>query len=175
MPFERAWARDFGRRLDNGTRLLKDATLLPVRAAMPTRDFIAQNLELPMLDVERLLQQNPDNDMAYEYLMAAYMLSGNLRKIATLLTSRNVSAYTEIPRLYQEALLLHQTIYPGADTLALKNHINPAAVSDFSDFNAIMETCRTDPGMKVKKLAGRFWNSYWYYYLFSLQERQGKR
>jgi len=175
MPFERAWARDFGSRLDNGALLLKDATLQPVRAAMPTRDFIAQNLELPMLDVERLLQQNPDNDMAYEYLMAAYMLSGNLRKMATLFTSRSVSAYTEIPRLYQEALLLHKTIYPDADTLVLKNHVNPATISDFSDFNALMENYRTDPGMKVRKLAGRFWNSYWYYYLFSLQERQGKR
>jgi hypothetical protein len=175
MPFERAWARDFGSRLDNGALLLKDATLLPVRAAMPTRDFIAQNLELPMLDVERLLQQNPDNDMAYEYLMAAYMLSGNLQRIALLIAGRSASVYTETPRLYQEALLLHKTIYPDADTLALKNHVNPATISDFSDFNAIMEKYRTHPGMKVKKLAERFWNSYWYYYLFSLQERQGKR
>lgn len=175
MPLERAWAEDFRTRLDSGSFLKNDATLLPVRAAMPTRDFIAQNLELPMLDVERLLEQNPDNDMAYEYLMASYMLSGNLRKMATLFTSRGFSAYTETPRLYQEALLLHKAIYPDADTLVLKNHVNPATVSDFCDFNAIMENYRTDPGMKVQKLAERFWNSYWYYYLFSLQERQGKR
>jgi hypothetical protein len=175
MPLERAWAEDFRTRLDNGALLLKDATLLPVRAAMPMRDFIAQNLELPMLDVERLLEQNPNNDMAYEYLMAAYMLSGNLQRIVSLIAGRSASVYTEIPRLYQEALLLHQTIYPGADTLALKNHVNTATISDFSDFNAIMENYRTDPGMKVKKLTERFWNSYWYYYLFSLQERQGKR
>ncbi|MEJ2704815.1 MAG: DUF6057 family protein, partial [Sedimentisphaerales bacterium] len=57
-----------------------------------------------------LLRQNPGNRMAFEYLMAFYLLAGDLEKIAENIGRLSDLEYREIPTLYEEAMLIYQGI-----------------------------------------------------------------
>jgi hypothetical protein len=54
-----------------------------------------------------LIEHNPGNRMAFEYLMACYLLAGQLEKIAENIWCLNNLGYQEIPTLYEEAMLIY--------------------------------------------------------------------
>lgn len=172
MPLQRTWAADFRKRVDNPDRSKELQQTL--RRRMPDRDFIVQSVDRPYLDLEQLVIQRPDNAMAYEYLMASYLLNGDLQKVASLAQkSRGGFAYLGIPRTYQEALAVYSAIDPAA-AAACTGLINRSTTDDFNVFNALMEQYAGDPAAKIKKLGVRYGNTYWYYYLYALQERLKK-
>jgi hypothetical protein len=54
-----------------------------------------------------LLEHNPGNRMAFEYIMACYLLAGQLEKIAENIGRLNHLGYQEVPTLYEEAMLIY--------------------------------------------------------------------
>ena len=54
-----------------------------------------------------LLVHNPHNKMAFEYLMACYLLTGRVDKIATNMERLHDLGYQAIPTLYEEAILIY--------------------------------------------------------------------
>jgi hypothetical protein len=54
-----------------------------------------------------LLEHNPSNKMAFEYLMACYLLTDKVDEIAANAPSLRSLGYREVPTLYQEALAIH--------------------------------------------------------------------
>jgi hypothetical protein len=61
-----------------------------------------------------LLKTNPGNRMAFEYLMAYYLLSRRPDKLAGQLYRLDDFGSTEIPRLYEEAFAIYQGISPDS-------------------------------------------------------------
>ncbi len=54
-----------------------------------------------------LLEHNPSNKMAFEYLMACYLLTSRVDKIAANAPRLRSLGYREVPTLYQEAIAIH--------------------------------------------------------------------
>ena len=54
-----------------------------------------------------LLEHNPRNKMAFEYLMACYLLTDKVDKIAANAPRLRTLGYREVPTLYQEAMAIH--------------------------------------------------------------------
>lgn len=54
-----------------------------------------------------LIEHNPRNRMAFEYLMACYLLTGRVDKIAENVPRLRDLGYEKIPTLYEEAILVH--------------------------------------------------------------------
>ena len=59
------------------------------------------------LMLSRLLEHDPSNKMAFEYLMACYLLTGQLDKIVAQVGRLSQFGYPDIPSHYEEAILLY--------------------------------------------------------------------
>jgi len=107
-----------------------------------------------------LVQENPSNHMALEYLLAWDLLDKNLEGFVNFCPFEGYPG--GVPRCYQEAFLLN-----FADkTQSLDNipvFIDRDVVTSFSIFMREHTT-----GAPAQTLAKRFGNTYWYYYFYRL-------
>ena len=113
-----SWAEGHLERL-RGNRSLDEPEILRVRSRMVTEDDVhLTQVRLPNGEwsvsaektLESLLARNPRNRMAFEYLMAHYLMELDLKRAVQRLRSLDNFNYPHIPRSYEEALLLYQQV-----------------------------------------------------------------
>ncbi len=111
-----------------------------------------------------LLEHNPGNKMAFEYLMACYLLAGQLDKIAENIGRLNHLGYQDVPTLYGEAML----IYYGSHSqkLNLKElNIKRETIERYKRFVQLCNSMQTQNRQVVlQRLIGEFGTSYFFYY-----------
>jgi hypothetical protein len=89
-------------RQDSSLGMLEDVR--QIRQRMPAADGpLKPTIEQRLL---LLLQSNPQNRMAFEYLMAHYLLAGRLDGLARNIARLKDFGQQDIPRHYEEALLM---------------------------------------------------------------------
>ena len=105
-----------------------------------------------------LVQENPANHMALEYLLAWDLLDKNLKGFVHFCPFEAFQG--SVPRCYQEAFLLDflETTESLDDVPAF---IDRAVVSSFSLFMT-----EYGNGAPAEVLAKRFGDTYWYYYFY---------
>lgn len=130
------------------------------RACLPAKD----TLRLSSTDVAKslhlLLEANPDNRMARDYLLCFDLLMKDLPAFL-----KDYERYhTGTPgRLYAEALLIHlyQKRATGEETKA--RGIHPAVIKDFNEYNRLHAQGQGNPAV----LENKFGRTYWFYYQFA--------
>ena len=106
VPFWTGRARDCLARLDDDPGLSNDPETQRLRAVMLRTDFVRGGDSLAWL-----LNENPRHRMAYEYYMAALLLTKNLDTfVQTFDTFRRLNESLRIPRHFGEALLLSRAL-----------------------------------------------------------------
>jgi hypothetical protein len=112
--FDADWARAYLELLESDPTLSTDRRIQQLRASMLEKDRPVHStghdpergsqviVERMFLD---LLEKNPMNRMAFEYLMAFYMLNKRLDDLCRNLGRLKQLGYPGTPRLYEEALL----------------------------------------------------------------------
>lgn len=100
----RRWARERLRQLNADPMLSGESVVASRRELMVARDFTGK-LDLQTM-LEQLLDQNPQNRMAFEYLMAFYLARRRVDKLVENLPRLDDFGYCEIPRHYEEAILI---------------------------------------------------------------------
>ena len=137
------------------------AFLARVRGRVLTNDVVHEGVPVgSLLDV--LLASNPTNQMAFEYLMASYLLDLDLKKAVEHLRLLDNFNYARIPRPYEEALLLYQQV--AGVRIELKGRsVRPETAARFRRFK---EAVRQFKGSAEDQaaLAANFGDTYWYYY-----------
>jgi hypothetical protein len=119
----------------------------------------------PMNKLLDPLRANPGNKMAFEYLMALCMLARDLDGVAESFSFIDGLGYTEIPRLYQEALLLH--VVRTRKALDLRGFENSSDLqARFASFNNIIKSHGSRPEAARVELARRYGDSYFFYHLY---------
>ena len=94
------------------TRLLEkmnmrtDLEIVRLRAMRVDRDSTAAFFDQETM-LRALLESNRHNRMAFEYLMAWYLLHRQLGGVVKWVERLGDFDYSEVPRLYQEALLIY--------------------------------------------------------------------
>jgi len=113
-----------------------------------------------------LLRRNPRNKMAFEYLMAGHLLTGQVDKIAENLHRLEDLGYTKIPTLYEEALL----IYCGSKGLSIdlsKSGISPETFHRYQVFVQVRSTLQPQNQQAVfNRLIREFGATYFFYFSF---------
>lgn len=173
IPFQGAWAEDYLRRLELDPRLQDDRDLAEIRSRMVKTDL--PHNEVPIAAFMRqLLHTNPRNPMAFEYLMAHYLLSREVDKVVEGLGQLNDFGYTAIPRHCEEAILLFAQLQNGAEVDLRGRQLRPETRQRFQRFSeALMRRMHESPeGRQV--LAREFGDTFWHYYYFPKQEVTGK-
>jgi len=113
-----------------------------------------------------LLARNPHNKMAFEYLMACYLLTGRVDKIATNMERLGDLGYQEIPPLYEEAIL----IYFGSQGQKIdlnKFNIKRETFERFKKFIQLRNAMQPQNRRAVLgRLIAEFGSSYFFYFTF---------
>lgn len=122
-----------------------------------------------------LLRTNPGNKMAFEYLMAFYLLANATTPLAESVHRLDELGYETIPRLYEEALLVHESVTGRAVELQGRS-ISEGTRRRFSSFLAALGCdaarlgfMRGRGGASSAKAAAMrcdFGGTYFFYYVF---------
>ncbi len=166
--FFSGWARDYLKRLAADPTLAADPQMQQLRAQALRKDstmfFYAPE---PMLLA--LVEQGSQNRMAFEYLMAWYMMEKRLDKFVKNLGRLPEFGYTALPPLYQEATLIYATKYP----VPLGDFsISPEAKQRIKHFSDIVNRYGRNKEAAFPELAGNFAGSYFFYFFYAASSAQ---
>jgi hypothetical protein len=115
--------------------------------------------------LRQLLEANPDNRMAYEYLLAQHMLSGEVEPVARGLAHLSSFGYPAIPRHCEEALLLAADI-SGQQPMIPGYSVSSESLRRFAEFRRVRAEYGANLAAARSVMAERFAGSYLLYYTF---------
>ena len=113
-----------------------------------------------------LLQSNPTHRMAFEYLMAFYMLQKDIEK--TKLCFDNYFwdlGYNDIPTHYEEALIVYQNMTQADNDFYLQYPISQATIERFNRYIQAFQAAQNSK-RNFELFQKQFENTYWYYVQF---------
>ncbi|MGO8677253.1 MAG: DUF6057 family protein [Limisphaerales bacterium] len=169
IPFQGERADAAWPTIDPRMPATEGALLDRVRAGALTNEVPHDGLPVgPLLDV--LLASNPTNRMAFEYVMAHYLMDLDLKRAVERLRLLNNFSYAGIPRAYEEALVLYQQV-AGVQVKLKGRAVRPETAERFRQFREAARQLRE--GAEAEgTLAARFGDTYWYYYFAALGRKQ---
>ena len=176
-PLDHAWASDYLRALDVDPRRADDVEIRRLREVMLETDY--PGFFSPEDIMRQLLERNPNNMLAFDLLMGHYLQTAQPDKIVQNI--RQLSQFpkafpgTEIPRLYEEAVMLWATqvrLRTGAmPKLPLFGRsLSMSTQRRYSQFSQVLALHRDDPRRAKIELAKQHGDTFWYYYLYRGKE-----
>lgn len=123
---------------------------------------IAYDYEFMLVD---MLRENPENRMAFEYLMATYLLNKQLGKISENIYRLEEFGYKRIPTHYQQALVIYNGT-SGKKTDLGKYKLDKEILQASGIFSNTLNRFKGNKSQAFKALAKDFSTSYYFYYVF---------
>ena len=168
--FYKGWAKKTVKYLYNDDLINSDPDWGEKRKLMVNEDFFfkVQNMESTL---NMMLKENPQNKIAFEYLMAFYMINKDLRNFLNCIPMMEKMNYTEVPVSYQEAIMYIIGLNsrdPMADT--------PAYISENTKnrMKAYAGIYTNYPDAK-ERLTKNFSGTYWYYLHFKTVDKKNEK
>ncbi len=144
------------------------------RSIMPVKDF-SVNRNLPYLDLIGLLDNNKNNKMAFEYLMAYFLLNNDLASFVRYFAYSNNFNYVTLPRVYEEAFTLYayelQKIGKRMSNLRLSKN----TIERFTGYITTLEKYKGNREDSRKELKNKYGDTYWYYIHYVSPITTGKK
>lgn len=171
----RSWAEDYRRRLDADPEADWDDEVRRVRPLIPTDTYgfpggIAVGYEVML---RQLLRQNPKNRMAFEYLMALYLVKRRPDQILFEMERLNdfeVYRKKTIPRYYEEAIILHHALHKEPLPVVAGRRIGKDAIDRGHAFGRLHSAYERAEGDEKETLLAElkedYGESYFFYYPF---------
>ncbi len=158
----RKWAQHYQKYLWNEALITDDDLIALKRLLQPKTDFFIMK-DKPYYDLDMLLESNPYNHMALEYLLAYYMLDDKLKPFLERIKDLERFGYTKIPRHVEEVLLLTNILSP--ESININDYaINQTTIENFIRFNTILLENSANPKKAQSQLIKEnLNNTYWYY------------
>jgi hypothetical protein len=156
--FYRKWAKETEQFLYAENKINNHPEWGEKRKLMMDQDFFfkVQNME-PVLNM--MMRKNPGNNLAFQYLMAFYLLNKDLRSFMNRLPAMDALKYKKIPVSYEEAIMY---------VIGLATS-NPLANTDYNISNETKRRMQAYADIYTTRrnaqqiLGTRFGNTFWYY------------
>lgn len=165
--FFSTWAKDCLVRLDADPTLAADPQIQQLRAQLLRKDstvsFYARE---PMLAA--LVEQGSPNRMAFEYLMAWYMMTKQLDRFVQNLARLTEFGYTGVPPLYQEAAVIYA--YGTKKPVPLQGLAE--AQRRIERFSSVFNRYGRDKDAAFGELAKDYAGSYFFYFIYASSSAQ---
>lgn len=160
--FYRKWAKETMKYLYNDDLINNHPDWGEKRKLMVKEDFFfkVQNIESTL---NMMLKENPQNKIAFEYLMAFYMINKDLRNFMNCIPIMEKMNYKEIPISYQEAIMYIiglNTKNPMTNTPSYISENTKNRMKTYADIYTAYPNSRD----RLKK---DFSGTYWYYLHFA--------
>ena len=167
----REWAQDYLRRLEADPLMRDEAELNLTRAHMIQADYVmaggGQEEQIGALLIRALEQQlrtEARNRKAFEHLMGYHLLARDLEKIAATLRYIEHFEYMEIPKHYEEAILLYAAMHPEKKVQILSGTIGKETLSRFQGLLKLLASYRGDQKGAYDAMIRDHDKSYFLYY-----------
>jgi hypothetical protein len=162
--FDADWARDYLTRLQSDPNLSTDENIQQLRCVRlkkdhPTVVFANEKMFLT------LLSENSKNRMAFEYLMSWYLLTKQLDKLVGNIGRLKELGYSQIPRHYEEGLLIYA--YSRSEPVFLHGYeVGPEARRQIESFSKIFNSYGKNKQAAIHELVEDYGGSYFFYHLY---------
>jgi hypothetical protein len=171
-PEHRDWTDAARAALVVNLPLAADPTIGRIRTNLVTREGIVTGLTTELV-LRQALESNPENRMAFQFLVAHQLLARRLLNFRQTLAGSPQVRTGPLPRHYAEALLLHRQLYPGISLTLLLPRVPPTVITNFQNFQETMDRAAATK-VPVQAQARRdFGSTYWYYYFFGAAQQSG--
>ena len=175
-PIYRKWAQQQREYL---SRAMADTAFFVPNAPVPVRhdDFFI-NYQYPDNTLLLLLQADPKHRMAFEYLMAYYMLQKDLEQMKLCIDFYYENFdYPDIPIHYEEALIAYQNSTQAGQEFFEKYPVSQVTRERFTQYIKAFKAAQGSV-RNFEQLQKQFGNTYWYYVHFvepsTLQKKDEK-
>jgi hypothetical protein len=159
------WAQEYMAKLERDPELRGDNEIQRLRSLMP-REGDGRFLSDPEMQLKAQVENGKKNKMAFEYLLALYMLRGEMWNVAEVAGRIEEYDYEKIPVAFEEAILLNNT--HNKKKVALKKmKIRDETRRRFDEFMASTVRYRTKDAAR-SELTRKFKNTYMYYYFYGI-------
>ena len=168
-PLYRKWAKEYLDKLNNPQLFKLDKNIMEKRNLWAGQDQDLANRYRP----QDMFTANPENKMAFEYMMAFCLLTGQHTPIANSIKYLDKLDYPKgyIPRLYEQAILLYTQMTDQKADLAGRK-ISTESLNTFQLFSQKASSTANMTTQQAKQtLADDFKNTYYYYYHFLRPEK----
>ena len=163
--FHAEWAKHYLDLLQTDPGLSTDKYIQHLRSLYLDKDCLTHTLLMEKTLLE-LLERNSQNRMAFEYLMARYMLNKHLGKLVRNFERLQDFDYRELPTHYEEAALIY--MYGTGKPLNLSGYqSNPQKRRQIEDFSRLINSYGGDKKAAFNELSKKFRNTYFFYYMYA--------
>lgn len=158
------WAKQQLLLTENPEQWSNNSFIQEKRKQLPHTDFF-MNLNNLAPDLVQILQSNPDNKAAYQYLQSYYLLSNQVDLFAECLKEFQ-EPNSPIPSIYQQALIIYLSAHPDKQEIFKEFKIDQGTQQKFSEYAKAMQLYRPHRGNISEKFNTEFGSTYWYYLHF---------
>ncbi|MGA2679124.1 MAG: DUF6057 family protein [Sedimentisphaerales bacterium] len=167
--FDAGWARNYLEKMERDPNLSTDEEVQYLRSLMPKRDRRGNISKTSVNMYLDLLDSNRHNRMAFEYLMAHYLLTRQLDKFVEQIGRLNDFNYPEIPRLYEEAILVY-TSRTHKSVELYGRRISPESRQRVKGFEEVLGHYMGDKDAAFNELSKDYGDSYLFYFVYGFSE-----
>ncbi|RPI06977.1 MAG: hypothetical protein EHM64_00850 [Ignavibacteriae bacterium] len=165
VPFQGPAADHYLRLIGNPSGLAADPEFRHIRSVMPAEDLISRTKSAsPKLDL--LVNRNSINKMAFEYMIANLLLTGNMGELLNHLEDFHSFNYNRYPRHVQEAVLFVASMDPKFNQQILQDVVEQGIFQRFMEYRRILYAFKGDRTSAMQNLRGRYDDTFWYYFMF---------
>ncbi|HOA62876.1 MAG: hypothetical protein KA191_17345 [Verrucomicrobia bacterium] len=138
-----------------------------VRPFLVTRDYADSEIPTEFL-LRQLLQSNRRNRMAFEYLMAHYLLNGQSEPLLQTLGALDQHGIWETPRHVEEAMIAHLASKESNQTEIAGRRVSPDTIRRYGEFLAHLDKDSARVADLPERLAAGFGDTFWFYQRFGM-------
>ena len=160
--FFRRKAREYELYIKGGDIPDIDILVEEKRNILPVNDFVV-NRGRPDYDMIGLLENNQRNKMAFEYLMAYYLLSNDLGSFMKYKNYGDNFNYVSVPKSYEEALILYAYEMQKRGKVMENLRLSKKTLGNFADYLGILKKSGGDRVKAKSELEEKYGNTYWFY------------
>ncbi|KAA6332959.1 hypothetical protein EZS27_018586 [termite gut metagenome] len=110
-----------------------------------------------------LVESNPDNKPALDYLLSYYLLHKDIPSFIKVYNTYYKGKTVSVPQVYSEAILIYLAVTKTTPKELVSYGINNRIISNFNKYTELYELSNG----KLKAVQDRFPHSYWIYYHFA--------
>jgi hypothetical protein len=150
---------------EHPSEFTKDSLCQHILSCNPTSNLMTI-FKTPSDQLELLLKRNPNNRMAFEYLMTYYLMDDNLAGFLNHFSEGRVFNYSRIPRHMQEAFLVIASMRSNVNQNQLNTIVEPNTYRKFAAYQQILQSYQGNISNAKHELQARFGDTYWFYLMF---------
>ena len=161
--FHRDWARSYLSLIETDPELSSDRRVQALRSMSLAEDHPTVRLREEQM-LRWLLDKNSKNQMAFEYLESWFLLTRQLPKFVESIGGLRDFGYTELPRSYEEAMLIY--VYGSRKRLDLNGYKPSDQLQQRADeFSRIVSQYAADRQTTLREMQNHHRDTYFFYYL----------